>query len=210
MRRQETEAGFLLTPDFFERMPRLKNLYKEQVVPAMMKQFKYRNALAVPSIEKVIVNVGVGQAIQNAKLLDVAAEELAAITGQRPVITRAKKSIAAFKLRKGMPIGVMVTLRGDRMYEFLDRLMNMVLPRVRDFRGVPVRAFDGRGNYTIGLKDQLIFPEVDIGKTEQIHGMNVSIATTAKTDEEGRFLLAQLGMPFAKREERRPAQALTG
>lgn len=184
-------------------MTRLGEKYKKEVVPAMMRQFKYKNVMAVPKIEKIVVNVGVGEAIQNAKLLDVAADELAAITGQKPVITRARKAIAAFKLRKGMPIGAMVTLRGDRMYEFLDRLVNIALPRVRDFRGVSPRAFDGRGNYTIGLKDQLIFSEIDIAKTERIHGMNVSIVTTAKTDEESRFLLAQLGMPFTKREERR-------
>lgn len=184
-------------------MTRLGEKYKKEVVPAMMRQFKYKNVMAVPKVEKIVVNVGVGEAIQNAKLLDVAADELAAITGQKPVITRARKAIAAFKLRKGMPIGAMVTLRGDRMYEFLDRLVNIALPRVRDFRGVSPRAFDGRGNYTIGLKDQLIFSEIDIAKTERIHGMNVSIVTTAKTDEESRFLLAQLGMPFTKREERR-------
>lgn len=173
----------------------------------MMRQFKYKNIMAVPRVEKVVINIGLGEAIQNAKLLDAAADELAAITGQKPIITRAKKAIAAFKLRKGMPIGAMVTLRGDRMYEFLDRLLNLALPRVRDFRGVSPRAFDGRGNYTIGLKDQLIFPEIDIGKTERIHGMNVSIVTTAKTDEETRYLLAELGMPFVKREERRVAAA---
>lgn len=188
-------------------VPRLKEKYKKEVVPSMMRQFKYKNIMAVPRVEKVVINIGLGEAIQNAKLLDAAADELAAITGQKPIITRAKKAIAAFKLRKGMPIGAMVTLRGDRMYEFLDRLLNLALPRVRDFRGVSPRAFDGRGNYTIGLKDQLIFPEIDIGKTERIHGMNVSIVTTAKTDEETRYLLAELGMPFVKREERRVAAA---
>lgn len=174
----------------------------------MMKQFSYKNIMAVPKIEKIVINVGMGEATQNVKLLDAAADELGAITGQKAVITRAKKAIAAFKLRQGMPIGAMVTLRGDRMFEFLDRLVNVALPRVRDFRGVSPRSFDGRGNYTIGLKDQLIFPEIDIGKTERIHGMNVTITTTAQTDEEARFLLGQFGMPFMKREERRVAAAV--
>ncbi len=183
-------------------MPRLKEKYKQEVGPALMKEFGYGNVMAVPKVDKVILNMGVGEAIQNIKLLDVSSEELAAITGQKPVVRRARKAIAAFKLRQGMPIGVMVTLRGDRMYEFLDRLLNIALPRVRDFRGVSLRSFDGRGNYTIGLKDQLIFPEIDLGKTDQMRGMNVTIVTTAKRDEEGRFLLAGLGMPFAKRDER--------
>jgi large subunit ribosomal protein L5 len=184
-------------------MARLKDRYKNDVIPALMKEFKYSNIMAVPRIVKVVVNMGVGEAIQNAKLLDTAADELGAITGQRPIVRRAKKAIAAFKLRKGMPIGVTVTLRGDRMYEFLDRLMNIALPRVRDFRGVSARSFDGRGNYTLGMRDQLIFPEIDIGKTERVNGMNVTIVTTAESDEEARFLLAQMGMPFVKREERR-------
>ena len=183
-------------------MPRLKEKYKQEVGPALMKEFGYGNVMAVPKVDKVILNMGVGEAVQNIKLLDVSSEELAAITGQKPVVRRARKAIAAFKLRQGMPIGVMVTLRGDRMYEFLDRLLNIALPRVRDFRGVSLRSFDGRGNYTIGLKDQLIFPEIDLGKTDQMRGMNVTIVTTAKRDEEGRFLLAGLGMPFAKRDER--------
>ncbi|RPJ60361.1 MAG: 50S ribosomal protein L5 [Acidobacteria bacterium] len=184
-------------------MTRLKDKYKNEVVPALIKEFKYTNIMAVPKVVKVVVNMGVGEAIQNAKLLDSAADELGAITGQRPIVRKAKKAIAAFKLRKGMPIGVTVTLRGDRMYEFLDRLMNIALPRVRDFRGVSVRSFDGRGNYTLGMRDQLIFPEIDIGKTERINGMNVTIVTTAESDEEARFLLGTMGMPFVKREERR-------
>ncbi len=164
-----------------------------------MRQFEYKNVMAVPRLEKIVINMGLGEAIQNAKVLDTAAEELAAITGQRPVITRAKKSIAAFRVRKGMPIGAMVTLRGDRMYEFLDRLINIALPRVRDFRGVSTRAFDGRGNFTIGLRDQLIFPEIDFAKVDKTRGMNVTITTTAKTDEEARELLRLLGMPFVRR-----------
>jgi large subunit ribosomal protein L5 len=184
-------------------MPRLKDKYKQEVIPALIKEFKYKNVMAVPKVVKVTVNSGVGEAIQNAKLLDVVSDELAAIVGQKPIIRRARKAIAAFKLRKGMPIGVKVTVRGDRMYEFLDRLLNIGLARVRDFRGVSPRSFDGRGNYTLGLKDQLIFPEIDIGKAERINGMNVTITTTAKTDEEGRFLLTALGMPFSRREERR-------
>ncbi len=183
-------------------MARLKERYQKEVIAAMTKQFQYKNVMAVPRIEKVMINIGVGEAIQNAKLLEVAAEELAAIGGQKAVVRRARKAIAAFKLRKGMPIGVMVTIRGNRMFEFLDRLFNIALPRVRDFRGVSAQSFDGRGNYTLGLKDQLIFTEVDIGKTERIHGMNVTIVTTAKTDEEGHFLLAQLGMPFPRQEGR--------
>ncbi len=186
-------------------MVRLKAKYRDEVVPAMVKEFNYRNPMAVPRIVKVVVNSGVGEAIQNAKLLDAAADEIAAITGQRPVIRRARKSIAQFKLREGMPIGVKVTLRGDKMFEFLDRLLNIALPRVRDFKGVSPKAFDGRGNYTLGLKDQLIFPEIDLGRAERVNGMNVTVVTTAKTDEEARFLLAGMGMPFAKREERRTA-----
>lgn len=184
-------------------MARLRDKYKNEVVPALVKEFKYSNSMAVPKIVKVVVNSGIGEAIQNAKLLDVASDEIAAITGQRPVIRKARRSIAQFKLREGMPIGVKATLRGDRMYEFMDRLMNIALPRVRDFRGVSPRAFDGRGNYTVGLKDQLIFPEIDLGRTERLTGLNVTIVTSAETDEEARFLLASLGMPFAKREGRR-------
>jgi large subunit ribosomal protein L5 len=175
---------------------RLRNHYKNTVVPALTKEFGYKNVMAVPKLEKVAINIGLGEATQNAKLMDGAVNELTAIAGQKPVITKAKKSIAAFKLREGMPIGSMVTLRGDRMYEFLDRLMNVALPRVRDFRGVSSKSFDGRGNYTLGVKDQLIFPEIDYNKVEKVKGMNISITTTAKTDAEGLALLRQLGMPF--------------
>ncbi len=184
-------------------MPRLKDKYQQEVVPALIKEFGYANVMAIPKIEKVVVNSGVGEAIQNPKLLDTTAEELAAITGQRAVIRRARKSIAGFKLRAGMPVGAMVTLRGDRMYEFLDRLLNIALPRVCDFRGVSPRAFDGRGNFSLGLRDQLIFPEIDLGRTERLAGLNVTIVTTANSDEEAKFLLTQMGMPFAKREPRR-------
>ncbi len=169
------------------------------MIPALMKEFSYKNIMAVPKIEKVILNMGVGREAQtNPKVFDQAAMELSTISGQKPVITKAKKSIAAFKLRAGMPVGVAVTLRGERMYEFLDRFINAVLPRVRDFRGVSPRAFDGRGNYTIGIKDQLIFPEIDFNKVDRTRGMNISIVTTARTDEEGRALLRQFGMPFMK------------
>jgi large subunit ribosomal protein L5 len=179
-------------------MTRLHARYKEEVAPSLGKQFGYGSSMAVPKIAKVIVNMGVGEAIQDAKLLDQAADELAVITGQRPSITRARKSIANFKLRAGMAIGCRVTLRGPRMYEFLDRLMNLALPRVRDFRGVSNKAFDGRGNYTLGVRDQTIFPEINFAKVQKIKGMNVCIVTTAKTDEEARSLLAGLGMPFRK------------
>jgi large subunit ribosomal protein L5 len=175
---------------------RLRRLYKERVVPALVKEFGYKNVMAVPKIDKVSVNIGLGEATQNAKLMDGAVNELAQIAGQKPVITKAKKSIAAFKLREGMSIGTMVTLRGDRMYEFLDRLMNVALPRVRDFRGVSTKSFDGRGNYTLGIKDQLIFPEIDYNKVEKVKGMNISITTTAGTDAEGLALLRHMGMPF--------------
>jgi len=177
-------------------MARLKEQYKAEIVPALTERFRYPNVMAVPRLSKTVVNMGLGEATQNAKILDVAADELARITGQRPVITRARKSIANFKLREKMPIGAAVTLRGDRMYEFLDRLLNVALPRVRDFRGVPTRSFDGRGNFTLGLRDQLIFPEIDYAKVDKIKGMNVTIVTTAKTDEEARELLRLLGMPF--------------
>lgn len=178
---------------------RLKERYKEQIVSALMKEFNYKNSMAVPRLEKVVLNMGVGREAQaNPKVFDQAAMELSTVSGQKPVITKAKKSIAAFKLRTGMPVGVSVTLRGDRMYEFLDRFINAVLPRVRDFRGVSPRAFDGRGNYTIGIKDQLIFPEIDFNKVDRTRGMNVSIVTTARTDEEGRALLKEFGMPFTK------------
>ena len=177
-------------------MARLKKLYKEYVVPEMMKRFGYKNPLQVPRIEKVVINMGLGAAVQNIKIIDSAMEELAAITGQKPVVTRAKRSIAAFKLRAGMPIGCMVTLRRERMYEFLDRLFNIALPRVRDFRGLNPKGFDGRGNYTIGIREQIIFPEINYDKVERIQGMNITIVTTAKTDEEAREMLALLGMPF--------------
>jgi len=180
-------------------MSRLRQLYKTDALPALMKQFGYKNVMAVPRLVKVNVNMGLGEAISNAKVLDVAAEELSAITGQRPIVTKAKKSIAAFKLRQGMPIGVTVTLRGDRMYEFMDRLVNIALPRVRDFRGVSVRSFDGRGNYTLGLRDQLIFPEIDFGKADKARGMNITVVTTARSDDEAYELLKLLGMPFAKK-----------
>jgi large subunit ribosomal protein L5 len=182
-------------------MSRLRELYKTEAVPALMKQFGYKNIMAVPRLVKINVNMGLGEAIANAKVLDVAAEELAAITGQRPVVTKAKKSIAAFKLRQGMPIGVTATLRGSRMYEFLDRLVSVALPRVRDFRGVSPRSFDGRGNYTLGLKDQLVFPEIDFAKADKARGMNVTVVTSAGSDEEAYELLRVLGMPFAKREQ---------
>lgn len=177
-------------------IPRLKEKYRSEVLQALVKEFGYSNPLAIPKIDKIVINMGLGEAIQNAKILDTAASEIATITGQRPVITKAKKSIASFKLRQGMPIGAMVTLRGDRMYEFLDRLINVALPRVRDFRGMSPKSFDGRGNYTIALRDQLIFPEIEFAKVEKARGMNVSIVTTAKTDEEARSLLRHLGMPF--------------
>lgn len=175
---------------------RLKQHYLKQVIPALTKEFGYTNVMAVPKIQKVSVNIGLGEATQNAKLMDGAVNELGQITGQKPVVTKARKSIAAFKLREGMPIGCAVTLRGDQMYEFLDRLMNVALPRVRDFRGVSTKSFDGRGNYTLGVKDQLIFPEIDYNKVEKAKGMNISITTTAKTDAEGLALLKHLGMPF--------------
>jgi len=178
---------------------RLKEKYKSEIVAGMMKEFSYDNPMAVPKVEKIILNMGVGREAQNnPKVFDQAAMELSTITGQKPIVTKAKKSIAAFKLRAGMSVGVSVTLRGDRMYEFLDRFVNAVLPRVRDFRGVSPRAFDGRGNYTIGIKDQLIFPEIDFNKVDRTRGMNVSIVTTARTDEEGRALLRYFGMPFMK------------
>lgn len=175
---------------------RLRDKYSNEVAPALGREFGYNNPMSIPRITKVVINMGLGEAIANAKILDVAVNELGTITGQKPVVTKARKSIAAFKLREGMNIGAMVTLRGDRMYEFLDRFMNIALPRVRDFRGVSPKAFDGRGNYTIGLRDQLIFPEIDFGKVDKARGMNVCIVTTAKTDEEARALLRQMGMPF--------------
>ena len=177
-------------------MSRLKERYDKEVAPALKKEFGYSNVMAIPKIEKIVVNMGLGEATQNAKIADTGADELSRITGQRPVITRAKKSIAQFKVRKGMPIGTMVTLRGERMWEFLDRLIAVALPRVRDFRGVSPKGFDGRGNYTLGLKDQLLFPEIDYMKVDKARGMNISVVTTAKTDEESRKLLQFLGVPF--------------
>jgi large subunit ribosomal protein L5 len=177
-------------------MSRLKEKYQKEVVAALTKEFGYANVMAVPRITKVVVNMGLGEATSNAKIVDTGADELARITGQKPVTRRAKKSIAAFKVRKGMPIATMVTLRGERMWEFLDRLMNIALPRVRDFKGVSPRGFDGRGNYTLGLRDQLLFPEIDYMKVDKARGMNVSVVTTAKTDQEARKLLQFIGMPF--------------
>jgi large subunit ribosomal protein L5 len=176
---------------------RLRTRYQEEVVPAMMKEFRYRNPMQVPRLEKITLNVGIGEATQNIKAVDTAAAELAAISGQKPVVTRAKKAIANFKLRQGVPIGCMVTLRRDRMYEFLDRLIHVALPRVRDFKGVSERAFDGRGNYSLGLREQIIFPEIHADKGEKARGLTVSIITSAKTDQEGQALLKHLGMPFA-------------
>ncbi|MGO8789396.1 MAG: 50S ribosomal protein L5 [Terriglobia bacterium] len=190
--------------------PRLKDRYQKEVVPVLVKEFSYTNANAVPRLRKIVVNMGLGEAIQNAKLLDSAAQELGQITGQKPVITRARKSIANFKLRKNMPIGAMVTLRGDRMYEFFDRLTNVAMPRVRDFRGVSTRAFDGRGNYTLGLRDQLVFPEIDYSKVDKTKGMNITIVTDAKTDAEAMALLRHMGMPFRSEAVRRQAAAQTG
>src|SRR6187549_3523660 len=175
---------------------RLKERYQKDVAPQIAKEFGIRNPMAIPRVEKIVVNMGMGEAIANAKILDVAADELKAITGQKPVVTKAKKSIAAFKLRQGMAIGTMVTLRGDRMFEFLDRLISVALPRVRDFRGISGKAFDGRGNYTLGVREQLIFPEIDFNKVDKTRGMNISIVTTAKNDEQARSLLKALGMPF--------------
>ena len=175
---------------------RLREHYHKKAVPALTKEFGYKNVMAVPRLDKITINIGMGEATQNAKLMDGAVAELAQIAGQKPVITKASKSIAAFKLREGMSIGCMVTLRGDRMYEFFDRLVNVALPRVRDFRGVSTKSFDGRGNYTLGVKDQLIFPEIDYSKVEKTKGMNISITTTARTDAEGVALLRQMGMPF--------------
>jgi large subunit ribosomal protein L5 len=175
---------------------RLREKYAKEIAPALAKEFNLTNTMAVPKLEKVVINMGVGEATQNAKLIDPAVNELSAITGQKAVVTRAKKSIAAFKVREGMPIGAMVTLRGDRMYEFLDRLINIALPRVRDFRGVNGKSFDGRGNYTLGLRDQLIFPEIDYAKVEKTKGMNITFVTTARNDEQARALLRQMGIPF--------------
>ncbi len=177
-------------------MARLKEKYRSEIAPAIAKEFDIKNVMAVPKITKVIINMGVGEAIGNAKILEVAVEEIKSVTGQKPVVTKAKKSIAQFKLRQGMNIGAMVTLRGDRMYEFLDRLITVALPRVRDFRGVSAKAFDGRGNYTLGIKEQLIFPEIDFNKVDKTRGMNITIVTTATNDEQSRALLKAMGMPF--------------
>ena len=177
-------------------MARLREMYRNEIAPKLAEQYKYKSSMEIPRLSKVVLNMGLGEAIQNIKILDSAAEELAQISGQKAVITRARQSIAAFKLRKGMPIGCMVTLRGNRMYEFFDKLVNVALPRVRDFRGVSPRALDGRGNYTLGIKEHIIFPEIDYDKIDKIKGMNITIVTTAKNDDEARSLLAWMGMPF--------------
>ena len=179
--------------------PRLKERYREEIVPALVKEFGYANAMQAPRLEKVTLNIGTGEAVQNAKALDAASTDIATITGQHPVITRAKKSIANFKLREGMPIGVMVTLRGDHMWEFLDRTLNAALPRIRDFQGVSPNSFDGRGNYSLGIREQVIFPEIEYDKIDKIRGMQITICTTARSDEEGQRLLELLGMPFSRR-----------
>ncbi len=178
-------------------MARLKDKYLNEVVPGLQEKFNYKNVMAIPKLDKIVVNIGLGEAVQNPKALDAAVSDLTLITGQKPVVTKAKKSIAGFKVREGMPIGVKVTLRGERMYEFADRLLNVALPRVRDFRGVSPKSFDGRGNYSLGIKEQLIFPEIEYDKIDKVRGLEVVFATTAKTDEEGRELLKLLGMPFA-------------
>ncbi len=190
------EGGKAAKPKGPQEPSRLHVRYSREIVPALMKHFKYKNVMAVPKVEKVVINMGLGEAIANAKILDVATDELGRIAGQRPVVTKAKKSIANFKLRQNMSIGAAVTLRGERMFEFLDRLTSVVLPRVRDFRGVSTKSFDGRGNYTLGLRDQLIFPEISYEKVDKIRGMNVTIVTTARSDDEARELLKHLGMPF--------------
>lgn len=177
---------------------RLKEKYQKELVPAIQKKFNYKSVMQVPKVEKVVINMGVGDAVQNSKVLDSAVEDLTLISGQKPVVTRAKKSIAGFKLREGMPIGVKVTLRGERMYHFLDKLINVALPRVRDFRGLSTKSFDGRGNYSLGIKEQLIFPEISYEKVDKVRGMDIVIVTTAETDEEARELLSQMGMPFRK------------
>lgn len=178
-------------------MPRVKDLYESEIVPRMMEEFGYTNVMQVPRVDKVVVNVGVGEALTNANALDAASRDIAMITGQKPAVRRARKSIASFKLREGAPVGVKVTLRGSRMYDFLDRLINVALPRQRDFRGISPDSFDGRGNYTLGLREQLVWPEIDYDQIDQVRGMEITIVTTAKTDEEGRRLLQLMGMPFA-------------
>jgi large subunit ribosomal protein L5 len=193
---EEPKAGPEAPRHSAKERPRLRVRFEKEVAPSLAKELDLKNPMAVPRLNKIVVNMGVGEATQNAKVIDPAANELGQITGQKPVVTRAKKSIAAFKVREGMPIGVMVTLRGDRMYEFFDRLVSIVLPRVRDFRGVSTKSFDGRGNYTLGLHDQLIFPEIDYAKVDKLKGMNVTIVTTARSDDQARSLLKHLGMPF--------------
>ena len=178
--------------------PRLKVRYQQEIAPELMRQFSYANAMQVPRVEKVTVNIGLGEAKENARAVETATADIGTITGQKPVVTKAKKAIANFKIRQNMPVGVAVTLRGDRMWEFLDRLLNAALPRIRDFHGVPVKAFDGRGNYSLGVREQLIFPEIDYDKVDRIRGMQINIITTARTDEEGRRLLEMMGMPFSK------------
>ena len=179
-------------------LPRLRQHYTDQAVPALVREFRYRNAMQVPRLEKVVVNIGLGEAIQNGRAIDAASADLKTITGQAPIVIRARKSVAAFKLRAGMPIGVKVTLRGRRMYEFLDKLINVALPRIRDFRGIDPKAFDGHGNYTLGLREQLVFPEIDYDRIDRLRGLEVCIVTTAGSDDEGRALLTQLGMPFRR------------
>jgi large subunit ribosomal protein L5 len=193
---QEEQKAAAVARHSAKETPRLKARFQKEVAPTLMKEFELKNPMAVPHLHKIVVNMGVGEATQNAKILDPAVNELGQITGQKPVVTRAKKSIAAFKVREGQAIGAMVTLRGDRMYEFFDRLVNVVLPRVRDFKGVSTKSFDGRGNYTLGLHDQLIFPEIDYAKVDKQKGMNVTIVTTARSDDQSRALLRHLGMPF--------------
>ena len=183
-------------------MARLQERYREEIVPAMMQEFSYGNVMQTPKLQKIVLNIGLGEAVSNARAIDAAVGDLTAITGQKPVVTRAKRSIAAFKLREGMPIGAMVTLRGARMYEFLDRLISVALPRIRDFRGVSPNSFDGRGNYTLGLREQLMFPEIDYDRIDKTRGLELSLVTSARNDEEGRRLLALLGMPFARTEQR--------
>jgi len=184
-------------------MARLLDRYREEVVPAMMDEFSYKNVMQVPKLTKIVINIGLGEAISNAKAIDAAVGDLQAITGQKPVVTKAKKSIAAFKLREGMPIGAMVTLRGQRQYEFMDRLVSIALPRIRDFRGVSPNSFDGRGNYTLGLREQLAFPEIDYDRIDKVRGLELSIVTTARNDEEGRSLLTRLGLPFSRPDQAR-------
>lgn len=195
---EAAEVGAAKSASVKTEPPRMQKQYKDTVLPALMKEFSYKNPMQAPKLVKIVLNVGLGEAIANAKALDFAVDELGRITGQRPVITRAKKSIAAFKLREGMPIGCSVTLRREHMFEFLDRFISAALPRIRDFKGVPTKSFDGRGNYTLGIKEQIIFPEIEYDKVESIHGMDIVFVTTANTDEEGRALLRHLGMPFRK------------